>query len=82
MTPLLLPRAKPCLADLVIIGGYSLALMAIPLASLEIGLKQAPQQGWLSLPCFVLFLLCAAAATAFAIRTLKASRSCRSSPPV
>ena len=55
VTPLLLPRTKPCLADLVTLDGFSLALMAIALASLEIGLKQAPQHGWFSpgsaLPC-------------------------------
>jgi DHA2 family multidrug resistance protein len=46
--------------------------MALALASLEIGLKHAPLDGWISPPCFILFLLSAAAATAFAIRTLKA----------
>src|SRR5229473_1441868 len=37
-----------------------------------IGLKQAPHDGWLSPLCALLFLLSAAAATAFAARTLKA----------
>lgn len=46
--------------------------MAIALASLEIGLKQAPHNGWFSIVCFVLFALCAAATAAFAARTLKA----------
>ena len=44
-TPFLLPREKPCFADLATLDRTSLALMAIALASLEIGLKQAPQDG-------------------------------------
>ncbi len=71
-TPLLLPRERPRFADLLTLDGISLALMAIRLASLEIGLKQAPQDGWL-FPCLALFLLSAAAATVFAVRTLKAA---------
>ena len=46
--------------------------MAIALASLEIALKQAPQHGWLSPSCGLLLLLGIAAATLFAVRTLKA----------
>ncbi len=60
-TPFLLPREKPRFADLATLDLYSLALMAIALASLEIGLKQAPQDGWLSPLCAVLFLLSATA---------------------
>jgi DHA2 family multidrug resistance protein len=45
-TPFLLPRAKTCLAELTMLDGASLALLAIALASLEIGLKQAPRDGW------------------------------------
>jgi DHA2 family multidrug resistance protein len=71
-TPFLLPRQRPCFADLATLDGISLALMAISLASLEIGLKQAPQDGWLSPLCFALFLLSTVAATIFALRTLKA----------
>jgi MFS transporter, DHA2 family, multidrug resistance protein len=70
-TPLLLPGAKPRFADLATLDGISLALMAIALASLEIGLKQAPHDGWLSPLCAALFLLNAAAATLFAARTLR-----------
>jgi MFS transporter, DHA2 family, multidrug resistance protein len=73
VTPLLLPREKPSLADLVTLDGFSLVLMAIALAGLEIALKQAPQYGWLSPLCCVLFVLSAAAATAFVFRTLKAA---------
>src|ERR1700726_760313 len=71
-TPFLLPRASPRFAEFVTLDGVSLALLAVSLASLEIGLKQAPHDGWLSPLCALLFLLSAAAATAFAARTLKA----------
>jgi MFS transporter, DHA2 family, multidrug resistance protein len=71
-TPFLLPRQRPCFADLATLDGISLALIAISLASLEIGLKEAPQDGWLSPLCFPLFLLSTTAATVFALRTLKA----------
>jgi DHA2 family multidrug resistance protein len=69
-TPFLLPNDRPRFADLATLDGYSLALMAISLASLEIGLKQAPRDGWLSPLCALLFALSAAAATAFVARTL------------
>jgi len=71
-TPFLLPGAYPRFTDLARLDGYSLALMAIALATLEIALKEAPQYGWLSPLCSILFLLCAAGATGFALRTLKA----------
>jgi MFS transporter, DHA2 family, multidrug resistance protein len=73
-TPWLLPREKPRFADLSTLDGISLALLAMTLASLEIGLKQAPQDGWLSLPCSALFLLSATTTTLFAVRTLRAKR--------
>jgi DHA2 family multidrug resistance protein len=71
-TPFLLPRASPRFADLATLDGVSVALMAIALASLEIGLKQAPHDGWLSPPGSMLFLLSGTAATLFALRTLRA----------
>jgi MFS transporter, DHA2 family, multidrug resistance protein len=71
-TPLLLPCEKLRFADLATLDRASLTLMAIALASLEIGLKQAPQDGWLSPLCLALFVLSAAAATAFSLRTFKA----------
>ena len=71
-TPLLLPRDKANLADRATLDIVSLASMAIALASLEIALKQAPQQGWLSPSCGLLLLVGIAAATLFAVRTLKA----------
>ena len=71
-TPFLLPRSKPRFEDLAALDGVSLALIAISLASLEIGLKQAPHGGWLSPLCMILFLLSAATATAFTRRSLTA----------
>src|SRR3979409_1792931 len=47
-TPFLLPNERPHFANLPTLDGYSLTLMAISLASLEIALKQAPHDGWLS----------------------------------
>ena len=44
-TPFLLPRDRPRFSDLATLDGFSLALMAISLASLEIALKEAPQYG-------------------------------------
>ena len=72
-TPFLLPKDRPRFANLATLDGYSLTLMAVSLASLEIGLKQAPHDGWLSPLCALLFALSAAAATAFVVRTLKAT---------
>ena len=72
-TPFLLPRGRLRLANLATLDGFSLVLMAVALASLEIGLKQAPQDGWFSPRSAALFLLSAAAAAVFASRTLKAS---------
>jgi DHA2 family multidrug resistance protein len=72
-TPFLLPSEKPRLRDLSTLDGTSLALIAVALASLELGLKQAPQHGWLSPLCATLFLISAVTATRFTVRTLKAA---------
>jgi DHA2 family multidrug resistance protein len=47
-TPSLLPRQKTNLLELKKLDAFSLLLMATALASLELGLKQAPQDGWFS----------------------------------
>jgi DHA2 family multidrug resistance protein len=73
-TPFLLPRGRPRLNQVKNFDAISLALMAVALASLEIGLKQAPQSGWFSAVCLGLFALCAVATALFAVRTLKAAR--------
>ena len=44
-------RRNPASPILSPLDGISLALMAIALACLELGLKQAPQDGWLAPPC-------------------------------
>jgi MFS transporter, DHA2 family, multidrug resistance protein len=71
-TPFLLPRGRPRLSQLKNFDAISLALMAVALASLEIGLKQAPQHGWFSAFCLGLFAFCAVVAALFVVRTLKA----------
>ena len=73
-TPFLLPRGRPRLGQLRHFDVLSLTAMAVTLASLEIGLKQAPDYGWFSSVCIGLFALSAAAATLFAVRTLRATQ--------
>src|SRR6195256_3104698 len=70
-TPFLLPWGRFRLNQLRNFDVVSLALMALALASLEIGLKQAPQQGWFSAVCFGLFGVCAIATGRFAVRSLR-----------
>src|SRR3984893_13029011 len=72
-TPFLLPAEKPNCAVLCPLNPTSLALMAMALAALELGLKQAPQDGWLSPLCLVLFFLSGVTATVFTLRTLGAA---------
>jgi DHA2 family multidrug resistance protein len=72
-TPFLLPWGRFRLNQLRNFDVVSLALMALALASLEIGLKQAPQHGWFSAICLGLFALCAISAWQFAMRSLKAT---------
>jgi DHA2 family multidrug resistance protein len=71
-TPFLLPRGRFRLNQLRNFDAISLALMALALASLEIGLKQAPHSGWFSALCVALFALCAVAIVLFIVRTRKA----------
>jgi DHA2 family multidrug resistance protein len=71
-TPFLLPRGRSRLNQLKNLDVVSLALMAVALATLEIGLKQAPLSGWFSAVCFALFALGAVATILFVIRTRKA----------
>ena len=72
-TPFLLPWGRFRLNQLRNFDVVSLALMALALASLEIGLKQAPQHGWFSAICLGLFALCSIATWRFAMRSLKAT---------
>jgi DHA2 family multidrug resistance protein len=72
-TPFLLPRQETRLFDLARLDGFSLVLAATALASLEIGLKDAPQAGWLSLHCAGLFFGSFAFAANFIHRTVHAA---------
>ena len=54
VTPFLLPREDTDFSELAKLDFGSLVLLAAALATLEIGLKQAPHHGWLSPTCTVL----------------------------
>jgi DHA2 family multidrug resistance protein len=69
---MLVPAGKGDTGELRRLDVLSLLLMAVALAALEIGLKNAPQQGWLSLTVFGLLFLAAAGLALFAYRTLRA----------
>jgi MFS transporter, DHA2 family, multidrug resistance protein len=72
-TPFLLPKDKPNFAEFRTLDRLSLLLLAIALASLEIALKQAPQDGWLSPRPLALFAASFASLFIFAKRTIKAA---------
>jgi DHA2 family multidrug resistance protein len=72
VTPVLLPRQKIDLSELLKLDVISLIVMAAALASLEIGLKQAPQRGWFSLQCAGLLLVSAAGLALFLWRSSRA----------
>jgi MFS transporter, DHA2 family, multidrug resistance protein len=71
VTPLLLPPQKADFAELGKLDVISLIVMAAALASLEIGLKQAPQRGWLSLQCTGLLLASAIGLALFLWRSAR-----------
>jgi DHA2 family multidrug resistance protein len=73
VTPYLLPHQKPNFDDVLKLDSVSLALMAIALTSLEIGLKQSPKDGWLSSICISLFTVSALTGGLFVWRTLRAA---------
>jgi MFS transporter, DHA2 family, multidrug resistance protein len=72
VTPFLLPTQKADFAELRKLDMISLIVMAAALASLEIGLKQAPQRGWFSLQCAGLLLASAAGLALFLWRSSRA----------
>jgi MFS transporter, DHA2 family, multidrug resistance protein len=72
-TPGLLPRQETRFADLARLDAVSVVLAATALASFEIGLKDAPQTGWLSPLSAGLFFASAAATALFIRRTLRAT---------
>ena len=72
-TPWLLPRDKTNFAEFKNLDCFSLALMSIALAALEIGLKQAPQDGWLTLRPLALFAASFVSGFLFVTRTIRAT---------
>jgi DHA2 family multidrug resistance protein len=73
LTPFLLPKQATNLDELAKLDLRALVLMAASLACLEIGLKQAPQRGWLSLPCGGLLLASAVGMVLFVALSRDAS---------
>jgi DHA2 family multidrug resistance protein len=71
-TPHLLPRQKTDFREFRKLDAISLLLMAAALASLEIGLKQAPQRGWPSMPCAGLLVASAVGLVLFVKRISRA----------
>jgi MFS transporter, DHA2 family, multidrug resistance protein len=67
---LALPRGRPAFGLLRRLDLPGLALMAVALACLEIGLKQAPHSGWISLPVCALIALAAMLGLVFVSRAL------------
>jgi len=69
-----LPRERPDLGHVRGVDAVALLLMALALAALEIGLKEAPQRGWASGLVLALLALSAASGAAFVRRTLGRAR--------
>ena len=67
---LFLPKERPIPAVRGTLDLLSLTMLAIALASLQIGLKEAPDQGWASSYVLGLLAVTAACAYGFARRTL------------
>jgi MFS transporter, DHA2 family, multidrug resistance protein len=72
----LVPGGRPEWRRLASIDALSILLLMAALATLEIGLKEAPERGWTDPPVVGLFLLSIASGTLFVRRTLRAQ------PPV
>ncbi len=70
---LLLPRLHLRLSEFRKLDILSLTLMAIALATLEIGLKEAPQRGWMSGFIIALLTVAVVSAVGFIVKTLRAS---------
>lgn len=67
---LLLPRTEAHLAEAHKLDVTSLGLVAAALAALEVGLKEAPKQGWASGIVLGLFLVTLTCGVVFVVRTL------------
>jgi DHA2 family multidrug resistance protein len=73
LTPRLVPRQPTDLGELAKLDIGALLLLVLALASLEIGLKQAPHNGWLSPVCFGLLVASALGIGGFVWRTSRAA---------
>jgi len=71
---MLLPKRAMQLQEATTLDLQSLMLIALALAALEIGLKEAPQRGWTSGLVAGLLVLSLASMSGFVRRTLRASR--------
>lgn len=71
---LLLPASETRLSEFRTLDILSVILMAMALAALEIGLKQAPKAGWASVTVLSLFALTVIWSIVFAKRTLARSQ--------
>ena len=71
---LCLPRHRRQLELFRTLDWLSLALIAIALSSLEIGLKEAPDRGWLSVPILLIFATSLLAGFVFTHRSLRSPR--------
>ena len=71
---LALPRSPPRLQEVRNLDLASLIFVAVALAAFEIGLKEAPKQGWTSGIVLGLFLVALTSGSAFVLRTLSRSR--------
>jgi DHA2 family multidrug resistance protein len=69
-TPSLLPRQRVDFLELNKLDLTALMLLAVSLASLELGLKEAPKGGWLSSNCIALLVLSASCLTLLIQRVL------------
>ncbi|XUM23681.1 DHA2 family efflux MFS transporter permease subunit [Bradyrhizobium oligotrophicum S58] len=70
VTPGLLPKQRMDLAELDKLDLFALLLLAVSLASLELGLKEAPKGGWLSSNCIAFLVLSASCLTLLVQRLL------------
>ena len=70
----LLPRERPDWRAAATLDALALVLMAAALAALEIGLKEAPQRGWLSPLIGALWAVVIVGGAAFVGKTLSARR--------
>ncbi|UGY06802.1 DHA2 family efflux MFS transporter permease subunit [Bradyrhizobium quebecense] len=73
VTPLLMPKQGVNLRAFARLDTWSLVLLAAALASLMIGLKEAPQRGWVSMPCLSLLIGSMAGMALLIRRTIRAA---------